>query len=225
MVKHRRLLSIGLTLPLSMASALFMGMSSPAADVGLSPVTIDCGDGAPIYTSVDATQLTRLQSVITAMVEAGQPCVLRQESHDPSQEAKAMMVGAGVYGTVDGCPERFTVKAHEDSQGFHGVQTFRFIGTDPLCNTGSLEASVLCLQVSGNVGEARGIVQESGGGNISDFAPPGTVWGTDGTDSPDGLRDMVTQFIDDPGTERACSAQGGTMPLDRGNIQVGGASS
>lgn len=204
-----------------------LGMAPASADIGLptlNPVTIDCGDGSPIYTSVDPTQLTKLQGIVSAMVEAGQACVVTQQPHDPALEAKAMMVGAGVYGTADGCPSRFTVKAHLDSQGFHGTQTFKFIGTDPLCNTGFLQASVTCLQVAGTVGEARGIVQEAGGGNITGFAPVGTVWGTDGTDSPDGLRDMVTQFIDNPGTEGSCVAQSGVFPLDRGNIKVGGQS-
>jgi hypothetical protein len=219
----RRIAALAIALP----TALLTGIATASADIGLptlTQVTIDCNDGAPIYTSLGAAQLTKLDGVISAMVEAGQPCALSQGPHDPSLDAKAMMVGAGVYGTADGCPNRFTVNAHLDAHGVHGSQTFKFIGSDPLCTTGFLQASVTCLSVTGNVGEARGIVQEAGGGNITDFAPVGTVFGTDGTDSPSGVQDMVTQQIFDPGTEQGCAAQGGFFPLDRGNIQVGGGS-
>ena len=215
----RRLLPLVIAMP----AAMVTGMVTPSADIGLptlTQVTIDCSDGAPIYTSLGPAQLAKIANVVSAMVEAGQPCALRQEPHDKSQEASAFMVGAGLYGTSDGCPSRFSVNAHQDAEGAHGTQTFKFVGTDPLCNTGFVKANVTCVAVAGNVGEARGIVQEAEG-NVALFAYPGTVFATGGTDNPNGTPDMLVQQVYEPGTETACVAQGGFFPIDRGNIQVG----
>ena len=64
----RRLLPLVIALP----AAMVTGMVTPSADIGLptlTQVTIDCNDGAPIYTSLAPTQLTKIANVVSAMVD------------------------------------------------------------------------------------------------------------------------------------------------------------
>src|ERR1700747_3128588 len=100
-------------------------------------VTIDCGDGSPLATTVDLPTLTSLQASVQGMLDnpSGMSCALNQGGVvEPtltiggSSGGDAFVVGGGRYdrgsgGSMQGCGLNFSISAHQDSTGFHGQQT------------------------------------------------------------------------------------------------------
>jgi hypothetical protein len=234
MVRLRRLLSVGLTVAFSVTSALVMGMAAPRADIGLNPVTIDCGDGAPIHASVNLAELAKLERVIQAMVaDPSDPtvCSMTQNSQPTASETHTFVIGEGTYGSVVNCELRFRVKASVDEYG--NVRGFQHV-TAPSDNcgvpgagpgAGTLKANVTCVAVVGNVGEMRGIVSESTGlfATTTIDIHPGDVMFTQAQENAPPVPDDINQYKDPPGTEQACVAQIDSVsafPLDSGDIEV-----
>ena len=235
MVRRKRLVSFGLTLLVSASSALLIGMVSPSADIGLptlSPVTVDCGDGYPIHTNVNTTQLAKLQRVIQVMLaDPGDSpaCTLSQDSQQSDRETRSFVFGAGTYGSPVNCELKFRVKASIDEDGVaHGFQHVKApednCGTAP-APAGVLKAGVTCLAVAGNTGEMRGIVTQSTGLFASPAIDihPGDVMFTQAQENSPPVADQINQYKYPPGTEHACVAQIDSIaafPLDSGDIEV-----
>jgi hypothetical protein len=233
-VRFRRLLSIGLTMPVSIASALLLGMTVPRAAVGLNPVTIDCGDADRISASVDLATLTKLESVMQEMLlnPTGETCTLTQQQDPGDSESRPFVVGAGSY-HFDICHINFVVRAFRNANGLHGVQRIAFPPDTPAScgGPGTLKTNITCLDVAGNVAQVKGVVQESTGQfanpdpNNPNYAPPGSVVSTDAQDNETGLPDMVEQSpppFADPADKCTAAISAFAFPLDRGHIEVEG---
>ena len=99
------------------------------------PITVDCGDGAPLSGAIDAATVLELESSIQGMVDnpTGTTCTLGQAplSHDLSSSSDPgdFVVGGGRYdrgpgpGSSQGCGVNFSLNAHADRSGVHGEQT------------------------------------------------------------------------------------------------------
>lgn len=223
-------------MPLAVVSALFMGLASPSADIGVYPISIDCGDGEPITANVDILALTKLEAVIQDMVAnpTGENCSLTQGSAPNSTETRPFVLGSGSY-HAGPCQVNFTVRAFRTPSGLHGAQRVTFPPDTPIdCGgPGTIRTNVTCLSIIGNVAQVKGIVTESSGGFNQpiqqgfpnpDFSPEGSVFATDAQDNIDPSPDMV-EHIPPPYADPAdaCAAQLiQPFPLDRGHIEVSG---
>jgi hypothetical protein len=219
-------------MPVSVASALLLGMTVPRADIGLNAVTIDCGDGYPIHANVSLAELTKLEGVIQAMAAdpvSAPPCSLTQDAQPEQTETRPFIFGSGTYGSPVNCELRFHVKASLDANGdAHGFQ--RVIAPPDNCGAappggGELTANVTCVAVAGNIGEMRGIVSESTGlfaSSIIDIHP-GDVMFTQAQENTPPVPDEINQYKDPPNTEHQCVPQIDSVaafPLDSGDIEV-----
>jgi hypothetical protein len=232
-LKLKRLISIGLTVPFSVTSALIVGMATPSADIGLNPVTIDCGDGAPIHANLNLTELAKVQGAAQAMLadpSDPSPCSLAQGSQPEPSETHPFVFGGGTYGSVINCELRFRIKASVDATGeAHGFQ-FAKAPPDNCVGTpgdGELKATVTCVAVLGNVGEMRGIVTESTGPLFSGYLKikPGDVLISQAEENAPPIADQIFQFQGAPDSQNACVAEIDNVqkfPLDSGDVEVRG---
>jgi hypothetical protein len=218
-----------------MTSALVLGLTSASSVglLGLNPVTVNCGDGAPIHTSVDLQELTKLQGVMREMAVVNPAdlsdvsCTMSQDTDGHQPESHPFIVGAGSYGAIYNCSITFKIKASvEDGQakGFQRATT----SADAcpgfgLSGVSRLKATVTCLAVSGKVGEMRGIVQESTGIFAAYFdIHPGDVMFSQARENPEPIKDEINQFKDPLGS-LTCIPQldpSQSQPIDRGDIDV-----
>jgi hypothetical protein len=231
----KKLLSIGLAVPVALTSALALGLSGAGATdlLGLNPVTVDCGDGSPIHSSVDLQELTKLQGVMREMtLNPADPtdvsCNMSQDTDGQQHESHPFVVGAGSYGAMLSCSITFKIKASVDEEG--RAQGFQRATTSAdacpgigLSGVSRLKATVTCLAVSGKVGEMRGIVQESTG-LFADYFDihPGDVMFSQVRENPDPMKDEINQFTD-PKRSLTCVPQldlNQSQPIDRGDIDV-----
>lgn len=234
-MRLRRLLSVGFVVPVSVTSALLMGLAHSAADVGLSPVTIDCGDAAPISGGVDLNTLANLEASMQAMLDnpSGMSCTLTQPTAlDPasnSNDPGSFVVGGGRYfapGTS--CAINFGMSGHVDKNGVaHGTQTATESNSTQECGgQGHIKANVTCVAVNGNLAEIRGNIMEQSGSLGPQFFPPGdTVMVTDVQDNGNpssGVPDRIQQGVAPAGSENACAANVASpaFTVDRGNVTV-----
>jgi len=231
----KRLLSIGLAVPVSLSLALVFGLTSGAAAnlFGMTAVTVNCGDGAPIHSSVNLQELAKLQGVMREMaVNPADPsdagCSMNQETDGNQRESHPFVVGAGSYGAIYSCSITFKIKASVDEDGHaHGFQ--RATTSADACpgiglsGASRLRATVTCLAVSGKVGEMRGIVQESTGLFAAYFdIHPGDVMFSQVRENPEPIKDEINQFKD-PSGSLTCIPQldpTQSQPIDRGDIDV-----
>jgi hypothetical protein len=231
----KKLLSIGTAVPVALTSALLLGLTGAGATdlLGLNSVTVDCGDGSPIHSSVDLQELTKLQGVMREMaLDPTDPtdvsCNMNQDTDGQQHESHPFVVGAGSYGASYQCSDAFKIKASVDEDGHaHGFQRV----TAPYDNCGiappgggHLTATVTCLAVNGKVAEMRGIVQESTG----QFAAfpisihPGDVMFSQVRENPDPVKDEINQYKDPSGSLTCVPQLDATQsqPIDRGDIDV-----
>jgi len=205
-------------------------------------ITVDCGDGSPLTTSVDLPTLTSLQASIQGMLDqpSGMSCTLTQGGAvDPTltigttSGGNAFVVGGGRYyrgsgASMQGCGLNFSISAHQDSTGFHGQQTITINNADGCsADKGQLKANVTCLNVSGNVAQIKGTISEASGPFFSSLAAPGDVLENDVVDNAkpsSGTADMIGQYPNPAGTGLVCGADPSlaTFPVENGNITVHG---
>jgi hypothetical protein len=224
------------------ALPLLAWFASPIPAYADSAVGIDCGDGAPISGSVDATTLTELQGAVQAMVDnpSGMTCSLTLGALDPLGSANSpgsFVVGGGRYGlTPSDCVINFSVSAHVDQHGAaHGTQTATEPNTpnnQPCGGEGHVKADVTCVAVLGNMAEVRGDIMEQSGSLSSQFffPPNAPVWFTvvqDNGRPNTGVPDRIEQGVDAAGTENNCATDlAGQGPpfftVDNGNVTVHG---
>jgi hypothetical protein len=234
---YKKRFSAGLALPIAVV-AMTISSASPAAALGLNPVTINCGDGSAIHANVDLTELTKLQGAMQGMVaDPNDPtdmgCDLSQDSQANQTETHIFVIGSGVYGEspdpTQNCAIAFKLKASVDEDGqARGFQTVKILTPDN-CGAGpgksSLKANVTCLAAghdpSGNkVAEMRGIVTDASGPYFQGFAKAGDGILADVTESQHGVPDQITQEIIAPSAAKACIATGGLFSLNRGDIDI-----
>jgi hypothetical protein len=230
---------IGLGLGLA---TVLLSLVSPTTAFADTPVTVDCGDGAPLSATLDPVTLTKLTASVQSIIDnpAGMACVLSTSDllSIGGGSENPFVVGGGRYargssdfgpGPVsDACGINFSLNAHQDSTGFHGEQSYTIPNVDGCSQyAGHIKANVTCLQVVGNKAEIRGDITEATGfftgiqnifpvfvSDVTDNGPPSSV-----------LRDTAYLTDDFPGTEGNCAAGELTVfqrPIDNGNITVHG---
>jgi len=202
-------------------------------------ITVDCGDGSPLTTTVDLPTLTSLQASIQGMLDnpSGMGCTLTQGGLvDPTLTigttggGNPFVVGGGRYdrgagGSMQGCGLNFSISAHQDSSGFHGQQTITINNADGCsADQGQVKANVTCLSVSGNVAQIKGTISEASGA-FSSLASVGDVLENDVVDNgtpSSGSPDMIGQYANPTGTGLVCGpdAAQATFPVQNGNITV-----
>lgn len=237
-MKLRRLLSIGTAAPIVIASVLAFGTTTASADIGppaVYPVTVDCGDGAPISANVDLQGLTKLQGAIPYMAaDPANPsdvgCGLSSTSStSQGSDSRPFVIGGGSYGAMFNCSTKFKIKASVDGGGrVHGFQ--RATAPDDNCGfgpgEGHITATVVCVAVSGKVAEMRGIVTESTGPLFNGYfgIAPGDVFFSQVRENPDPVKDEINQFKDPSGSLTCVPQLDSTQsqPIDRGDIDVEG---
>ena len=237
-MKFSRLVSICAAIPISAAAALIASVAPAPADTGLPavyPVTVDCGDGAPISANVDLQGLTKLQGAIPYMAAdpanpADVGCALSStNSNSQGSDTRPFVIGGGSYGAVFNCSTKFKIKASVDGGGrVHGFQ--RATAPEDNCGfgpgEGHITATVVCVAVSGKVAEMRGIVTESTGPLFNGFfgIAPGDVFFSQVRENPDPVKDEINQFKDPSGSLTCVPQLDSTQsqPIDRGDIDVEG---
>ena len=208
------------------AASFLLSAPAPAAALGGTPVTIDCGDGYPISATVSLDQLTKLEAIIQdlATYPSGTACSLNQGTADPNGSTGTYAFGAGHYG-LSGCFFNFSFKAAYDHQGnLRGFQRVHALESNPPdCGEPYFVANVTCLAVSGNQAEVRGVISQGDDGFGTGHDLDGQTGITDGQDSLKGTPDMVDQGYDVAGTQNACTAPGVNaafeFPVD-GHVEV-----
>jgi len=223
------------------ATTLTLLLVLPLPAFANSAITVDCGDGSPLATTVDLPTLTSLQASIQGMLDnpTGMSCSLTQGAAvDPTLTIGTTCGGdpfvvcggrydRGTGGSMQGCGLNFSISAHEDSSGFHGQQTITINNADGCsADKGQVKANVTCVNVSGNVAQIKGVISEASGPFFSSLASPGDVLENDVVDNgtpSSGTPDMIGQYAY-PGTGSLCGADGAqaTFPVENGNITVHG---
>ena len=170
----------------------------------MTPVSVDCGDGAPLSATVDSATLTSLQASIQGMVDnpAGVSCDLTLVAiTDPtialgsSGAGNPYVVGGGRYDRGPG---------PGSSQG---------------CG-----ANVTCLSVVGNTAQMIGTVTEVSG-FYTTIVSVGDLVETDVEDNgtpSSGTPDTIGNYTYPAGTTITCTVPqtSGNFPVENGNITV-----
>lgn len=208
----------------------------------MTPVSVDCGDGAPLSATVDSATLTSLQASIQGMVDnpAGVSCDLTLAAiTDPtialgsSGASNPYVVGGGRYdrgpgpGSSQGCGVNFAISAHTDSTGARGQQSYTTNNADG-CGSfefqGHVKANVTCLSVVGNTAQMIGTVTEVSG-FYTTIVSVGDLVETDVEDNgtpSSGTPDTIGNYTYPAGTAVTCTVPqtSGNFPVENGNITV-----
>ena len=221
--------------------AMTFAFAFPMTALADTPVTVDCGDGAPISVAADAPTLTQIQASVQGMIDnpSGTTCGLSEASLaaptltlGAGSGGSPFVVGGGRFdrgpgpGSSQGCGVNFSLSAHTDKSGFHGEQTYTINNADGCGDfglAGHVKANVTCLDVTANAAQIKGTVTEVTGG-FAGLVTVGDVLESDVVDngSPSGTTpDMIDVFQQPPDPAPSCAANfSAFFPVENGNITV-----